>query len=423
VLKVAFYIDDLNLESYDLSNILNGNPGIGGTEYITIKVAKHLSDEGVNVVLYSPEQLRLPSGIKFKQSKKIEKVVSVCEKENTILIFRLYSGVHSDILSIIAKYPKSKILFWLHLTPAQNLITDLAQLKQVKGFICVENNQRVRLIDGLFQNKLFTIPHPAIYNTPNYVKPNYEIPNLCYLGALVPQKGFHLLADIWPIIKVKHPKLKLYVIGSGDLYKKNYYKNNKLAISETYKDRIFKNLSPDDSSVVFLGNLDSGERQKIFEKCGIGIANPLGTTETFCISAVEMQQFGLVTIAAKKFGLTDTVLHNQTGMLVKNKTQFIKAIDRLVTSEVLRIKMSSHAIGYVHNKYNSKKILNYWIDLLNNIDNETSELVLLDLRKIDKKSTQALVGLINRKFLWIFGIRWPMLITVWSRLRSIKSIF
>ena len=52
--------------------------------------------------------------------------------------------------------------------------------------------------------------------------------------------------------------------------------------------------------VVFHGNLG---RESIILEPKIGVVNPLGTTETSCVSAVEMQALGLpvflVTIKAK----------------------------------------------------------------------------------------------------------------------------
>ena len=419
MLSVGFYIDELNIESLNLTKILNGNPGIGGTEYITIKVAKLLADFGLDVVIYSPSKILLPTGIKFKKIKSIEESIALSESTNRILILRLYVSKHSEIIRIVRNYKSSKILFWLHLSPTQKIITELSVLNQVKGFICVENNQRVRLIDSLHNEKLFTIPHPAIYKAFDYKALKHDRVHICYLGALVPQKGFHLLSDIWPDIHLKFPKIKLYVIGSGDLYSSDKIFRNKMGTEEKYEKRIFNILQRNDDSVVFTGNLTPSERAKVFEQCGIGVANPSGATETFCLSAVEMQQYGIPVIAAKKFGLKDTIMDKKTGILVGSKTGLKKALETLIKDEALRLRMGKAAISQAHRKYNDRKITSYWISVLQNIDTDTPERISKEIKSINIKSSQAIAGLVNRNIIRICGGRWPMLITMWAVLSKI----
>ncbi len=183
MLSVGFHIDELNNDSLNLTQILNGNPGIGGTEYITIKVAKLLANFGLDVVVYSPRKMILPTGIKFKKIKSIEESIALSQSNNRILILRLYVSKHAEIIRIVSKYKSLKVLFWLHLSPTQKIITELSELNQVKGFICVENNQRVRLIDSFHYQKLFTIPHPAIYKASDYKSLTHNRVHICYLGA------------------------------------------------------------------------------------------------------------------------------------------------------------------------------------------------------------------------------------------------
>jgi glycosyltransferase involved in cell wall biosynthesis len=233
------------------------------------------------------------------------------------------------------------------------------------------------------------------------------------------------LADVWPEINAKFPNIKLYVIGSGDLYYPDkVFRNkikNKIGIEEKYEKRIFNILQRNDESVVFTGTLTPSKREKVFEKCGIGVANPSGATETFCLSAVEMQQHGIPVIAAKKFGLKDTIVDKETGILIGSKTGLRKSLEVLIKDEALRLKMGEAAFSQAHRKYNDKKITSYWLSVLNNIDSDTPERISKEIKSINIKSLQALAGLVNKNIVQICGGRWPMLITMWAVLSKITK--
>jgi glycosyltransferase involved in cell wall biosynthesis len=72
--------------------------------------------------------------------------------------------------------------------------------------------------------------HPVIYKTTciyNGIQPSIYAPEqhiigdgttVVYLGSLVREKGFHILARVWPKVKARVPDACLKVIGSGKVY-------------------------------------------------------------------------------------------------------------------------------------------------------------------------------------------------------------
>jgi len=416
-MKVNFYIDNVNLDGFDFSNVDMGNPGVGGTEFVTIKIAKLLGEKIKDVVIQSPGKIQTPSKVRFEKVDSVEEAIKLSAARGEILVLRMFIINYEHIVNIIKQNPKSKILFWLHLTPTQKIISDLGRLNQVKAFVCVENNQRVRLIDYEKQQKLVTIPHP-LDRQENFLKPANLI-GVCYLGALVPQKGFHLLADVWPQISLKNPLVKLYVVGSPSLYGVTE-KLGQFSIAEDYYEkRVFKKLSPQDKSVVFLGNLNYKERIKIFKKCSIGVVNPSGSTETFCLSAMELQQHGLPVVSANKFGLKDSIVNNKTGILVRNNKQLKLAIEKLLEDSVLREKMALTARNHVESKYEVTKIIELWLELLNNVTSNQKIDFPSDLTSIKFDSLQAYLGILNRIPRIVFNAKWPMLIELYAQIRKV----
>ena len=410
-MKINFYIDNVNLDRFSFSNVDMGNPGVGGTEFVTIKIAKLLGEKIKDVVIQSPNKIRTPSNVRFEKVENVEEAIKLSATRKEILVLRMFIINYEHIVEMIKRNPNSKIMFWLHLTPTQKIISDLGRLNQVKAFVCVENNQRVRLIDYEKQHKLVTIPHP-LDRQENFLKPANLI-GVCYLGALVPQKGFHLLADVWPQISLKNPLVKLYVVGSPSLYGVTE-KLGQFSIAEDYYEkRVFKKLSPQDKSVVFLGNLNYKERIKIFKKCSIGVVNPSGSTETFCLSAMEP------VVSANKFGLKDSIVNNKTGILVRNNKQLKLAIEKLLEDSVLREKMAVTARNHVESKYEVTKIIELWLELLNNVASNQKIDFPSDLASIKIDSLQAYLGILNRIPRIVFNAKWPMLIELYARIRKV----
>ena len=74
------------------------------------------------------------------------------------------------------------------------------------------------------------------------------------------------------------------------------------------------------------------------------IVNPLGTTETCCVSAVEMQALGLPICTSNYEALRTTILHNKSGLLSTNEANFRKNIVQLYNDEKLFKKLSYGAI-------------------------------------------------------------------------------
>jgi glycosyltransferase involved in cell wall biosynthesis len=416
-MKVNFYIDNINLDGFDFSNVDMGNPGVGGTEFVTIKIAKLLGERIKDIVIQSPGKIQTPSNVRFERVENVEEAIKLSAMRKEILVLRMFMINYEQIVEMIKQNPNSKIMFWLHLTPTQKIISDLGRLNQVKAFVCVGNNQRIRLIDYEKQQKLVTIPHP-LDRQENFLKATNSIA-VCYLGALVPQKGFHQLADIWPQISLKNPLAKLYVVGSSSLYGVKE-RLGKYSIAEArYEKRVFKTLSPQDKSVVFLGNLNYEERVKIFKKCSIGVVNPSGATETFCLSAMELQQHGLPVVSANKFGLKDSIVNNKTGILVRNNKQLKLAIEKLLADSVLREQMSLTARSHVESKYEITKIVELWLELLKNVSSNQKIDFPPDLISIRFDGLQAYLGILNRIPRIIFKSKWPMLIELYAQIRKI----
>ena len=95
--------------------------------------------------------------------------------------------------------------------------------------------------------------------------------------------------------------------------------------------------------------------------------------EGFGISVIEAASLEKPTIVSDIYGLRDTVIHNETGLLfeVNNKNDFVSKINFLLDSKKLSKKMGKNARENIIQKYERKTVINlytqYLIDLCKHI--------------------------------------------------------
>ena len=414
--SVAFFLDNSALTHVNFSQPLNGNPGAGATEFMTVLVSNELSKRSVDVTLLTTSTGMFPEELNVIKVSGIEEALVLSARNQQILIIRAYISDFRTILEEVRKHEKLKVIVWAHLTPNEESLKIIAKTSQVKAVICLENNQRVRMGDSLAHSKLVTIPYGITGNT-KLVEVS-ENPNaIAFIGALVPQKGFHFLADAWPKITAAIPDAKLYVFGSGRLYDSRVELGSRGLATRDYENRIFRNLSVDAHNVEFLGNADSETRNSILEICKLGIVNPSAQTETFCLSAVEFEQRGIPVIGGRKFGLLDTVKHKKTGYLVLDPSNIHKRIIGLMNDESRLTRYGVQAQQFVFNRYDLLKVIDRWHNLLETFSENAKIPIVRETRAMRIRSAQALVTLVNRQFVLITNGFWPSAVTVWENLK------
>ena len=108
-----------------------------------------------------------------------------------------------------------------------------------------------------------------------------------------------------------------------------------------------------------MGNLGL-EKFEILQKTKVGVPNPLGIGETFCISAVEMQAMGATVVAMTAPGYFDTFIN---GKMVSNKEQLVDIITQELLSDNPFVPYYD-TINSITNKFSVDNVVNDWEILL-----------------------------------------------------------
>lgn len=369
-MKVAFYVNNAKFSSVDCRNLEKGNPGIGGTPYLIILVATMLAkrNNGIDVTLFIDKNALFPEYLStYQVSNCLDAIINADENGyDYIILNSRYVKWESFDFKFIRN--KLKLIPWCHNFCSTKCLDVFNKENKIARFVTVGREQ----LDLLRDHSAFS-KGDYIYNivpsTQDLIEKAQSLEfsnrnhNVVYIGSLLWAKSFHVLASIWKSIKEEVPDAQLFVIGTGNLYNKEVVLGKYGLTSESYENLIVKNLLDEngniDSSVHFLGKLGL-EKYDILMNSKVGVPNPTGKGETFCLSAVEMQLLGCTITAMESPGYYDTVVN---GILVKNNGELKQSIVSLLTKESPIVDYES-TLKYIKDNFSIESVIKDWEQLL-----------------------------------------------------------
>lgn len=366
--SLLFYLENDGLENIDFRDPHQGNPGVGATEYMTVAIALGLKSRGLNVQLASSRKGNFPTILKPVVTDNLITAAQIAANQGQIFVTRVKIGDNSEVLKAALKFEHLKIVLWFHLQPNDNELTRLSNCPSIRAIICLGHNQKYRLLHHPISQKAVVINYPIIgIEKDNHSNQKPDPWTVVYIGSLTPQKGFHYLADAWPYVLSKIPDARLKVVGGGNLYDRRSSLGFSGIASKEYEERIFRKLNRNEKSVEFMGTLAENEKRKVIRSSSLGVVNPSGSTETFCLSAVEIQAQGVPVLAINKHGLRDTV-HK-----IQGNFSFLRTarLGRNIVHALRTIAANSDRVqpDVITERYNFQVILLKWIDLTSKVQN------------------------------------------------------
>ena len=378
-IKVGFYLENRKHPEVDVRFPEKGNPGIGGTEFTTIATAYYLNryyPNRIEVLLLANSTELLPPSLNVCfAANEVDAAVKSETKGCDIFIFKSQLENH-EIYDELRKL-KIKAIARSNNTPNFNGLNQIANCPQIKAHVCVGQEQLDRLRDHRVFEKSTRIFNP--FNAENFV-PKKELikrsNTVVFLGNIIPYKGFHVLARVWPNIIKERPDVRIIVIGSGKLYDRNIKLGKWGVAEESYEANYIRPFLSDENgnihkSVSFAGLLGS-EKIKILQNADVGVVNPSGVSEICPASALEFQACKTPVVSAAKWGLLDTVIHKKTGLLGNNDRDLARNIIYILNNPTVAKQMGENGINFVKDNFSPQCITKQWLDLFIDIHNNKS---------------------------------------------------
>ena len=331
------------------------NPGVGGTTFTAARLGIELHKES--------DENNLNFEITFFTNNPIKdnffdiKVISekkAFEREWDIIL--LTGNVIEKIYKNKTKLKSKRTFIWSRHPFDKNMIKVTKNLNY--ELISVGKNQYVsnylligkhNHIDNLFCAERI---RNTAFNNQNFLslQPSQKkgFLRIGYMGALVPSKGFHLIANKWEEISNSLKKIGinpiLEVIGGSDLYE--FEKGHEfIPCSKDYGNKIYPLIKDEiDKTIFFHGTLGL-ERYEIMKQCDIALFNPRGDGEAFPASILEWMSLSIPVISCLDYGCADVMTYNKF-LRIKNEKEIANKLLEFSTLEE-REKMELKKLSFI----------------------------------------------------------------------------
>jgi len=381
-MKIGIKFDDARFDNLDMIRPQDGNPGIGGTAYEEILLAKLLGDTEHIVVLYHTNSTnKLPANIVDRQVKQISEIPQAAFEDNIDIL--IFSAGRSDAWYDELEKRQVKSIAWAHCYLNYFELRKIRNTRCVKRVVFVGKEQYSTYIADDIIGKaafIFNIFQPEDKYREHLSNRNKQV---VYLGSLYKRKGFHILAKAWKEVIENEPDAKLVVLGNGKLYGRNMRVGKYGLARASYEKQFIKYITDEKGkileSVDFKGIVGK-EKSDIILNSAVGVVNPSGLTETFCISAVEIEGCAVPVCTTGRYGLLDTVVDKETGMFSYNSRQLAKNVLFLLNNTNLNIKIGKKGRKYVQ-KFDGRHIIPQWLKIFEEIKTGQAAIYIEPSRK------------------------------------------
>ncbi|MDC3047518.1 glycosyltransferase [Prochlorococcus sp. AH-736-A21] len=370
-MKILIYLEQSKILNKMISQF-QVNPGVGGTTYTSARLAIELQKEFIKSNLDFKITLftKNPTKDKFFDMEVLSEHDAFKKKWDITL---LTGNIIENIYKKHIKINSNRTLIWTRHPFDKNMIKIAKDLKL--ELVSVGKNQYLsnfllhgphNHIDNLFCAKRI---RKSAFNDENFLpfklKKDKNKIRIGYMGALVPSKGFHLIAENWDEISLSLNKIGktaiLEVIGGSDLY--DFEKGHEfIPCDKEYGNKIYPHIRNEINKTIFFhGTLDS-QRYEIMKLCDIALFNPRGHGEAFPASILEWMSLSIPVISCMDYGCADVMTYSKY-LTINNEREIAK---KLIEYSLLKEKekMEFKKLSFIISNYFSSKqpfIINQWI--------------------------------------------------------------
>ena len=300
-------------KTFDLNT--EHNPGIGGTQHVTVLLASRLAKAKpkwtIYLVNYSPINILHASQnlkqVSFESLEHFCQLLSSAEEvgSRAIITALLLETCKLAQLKLIS----NRVFCWLHhpfhFKHKLRQADFLAYINQ--GSYQHSSNCRFYPRCVIIQN-IFSSANKANLEKCIEIDPDFPL-RLVHLGALVPDKGLIHIAKQWERLKKTFPNAQLNIIGSALTYNSWDNVHQLVPASPSYANRILKYIPESDITeghCRFHGNLGL-EKDQIIESSHLALQNPTGVRESFGAATFECMALGTPVIASGDYGMHEAM--------------------------------------------------------------------------------------------------------------------
>lgn len=243
-------------------------------------------------------------------------------------IFLLIHHIHQDVFRRHLMFPFSEIAAYIE----SDVMTFLYKHHYI--LTVSESSKKQILALGLGTEDTIDVVNPGIETKLFRRKKKTTEPSLVYVGRLKPYKNVHVAIKAFRKVLDEFPSAIFTIAGDGE--------------SMDDLQKLAKNLDMKDN-IKFLGQVTDQQKADLFAKSWVAVQP--STVEGWGITVIEANAAGTPVVASHVKGLQESVVDNETGILVpvNQSKMFAAAITGLFSNKKKRSKLSSNALKWSKN--------------------------------------------------------------------------
>ena len=317
-----------------LEKIAHGLAGLGARVTIfAAHVEGRSADEVVDGVRYVRAGSKLTvylRGLQYLLMRRFGRVDVVVDVQNGMpflsrLVTRkpvivLVHHVHREQWPVVYPGLSGRIGWWIESRLAPRLYRN-------SQYVAVSRATRAELTTlGVDEDRIAVI-HNGSDPVLSVPERRSDSPTICTVGRLVPHKQVEHAIDAALTLRGDLPDLKLHVVGDG------WWHNDLVAYAQSRRAG---------ETVVFHGHVEEDRKQAIYEHCWV-MALP-SLKEGWGLVIGEAGQHGTPTVAYRSAGGTaESIVDDESGLLVDTQAEFTDALRRVLTDDDLRARLADGA--------------------------------------------------------------------------------
>lgn len=215
------------------------------------------------------------------------------------------------------------------------------------AILCVSHAQKEKLVsEGAPAHKMVVVHNGVDFSIFSPSQPSeHHARRLVFSGALVPDKGLHLLIGSFIDLKSKYPDLELEIFGSSSLWSRGDY----LDIAQ---------LTSTIPGLTFHGKTSQSEIAKGFRRSGICVV-PSIWFDPYPLTSLEAQACGTPVVAFRMGGLPEGIVNGESGIVVEEVTNpaLTAALDSLLCNPERLLAMSKKAASHASQAFRWESVV------------------------------------------------------------------
>lgn len=368
-MRLAFFLDNRGIAGRGaLPDPRLGNPAIGGTEYAFLAVVALLQGSELEplLLLTAPQPVEgLESG-GVALASDLTDALGQAERAGALaFVFRPGVLTAPDWPALQAS-PLPLVAWFHNLGCTQQARTEA--LPRLVAWVLVSGAQLDHFRHSRLARRAVVIPNPVAVppeaGRPRNLDEAKAIHDLAFVGAITTFKGFDRLAGQWGVIAAACPQARLRVFGGADLYGPRAAQGQLTPFEQHC--RALLQASGQLDRVVFEGTRGL-ERYEAYRDVAVGVVNPSGRDETFCLSAAEFSACGIPVVSARRHALVNTVRHGATGLLARSDAELARCCVELLQNPERAWQLGQQGRLYVHHAFGVDRVRAGWIQLARHI--------------------------------------------------------